>query len=285
MPKARRLNESVQPSINYSQPNNNILYVMMGVITLFLVFMIVRVISLEKKLGTASVGTASQVQKESPLSVPNLKKYAKELGLNIEKFNKCLDSGEKKTLVEKDTAYGSSLGVQGTPGFFINGQFLAGAFPFQFFKEIIDKQIAGTASADCTTYSTELQKYCSDPDPLKNAFFPATKEVETVLDINKKLAPVKIAVLPLVKNKEEITKTAKEIFDMLKVHFDCQYDESGSIGRRYRRQDEIGTPYCITVDFETLDNKDVTLRDRDTMKQERVKISELGGKIFNLLTS
>jgi len=72
---------------------------------------------------------------------------------------------------------------------------------------------------------------------------------------------------------------------MLKVHFDCQYDESGSIGRRYRRQDEIGTPYCITVDFETLDNKDVTLRDRDTMKQERVKISELGGKIFNLLTS
>jgi len=113
----------------------------------------------------------------------------------------------------------------------------------------------------------------------------STKEVETVLDINKKLAPVKIAVLPLVKNKEEITKTAKEIFDMLKVHFDCQYDESGSIGRRYRRQDEIGTPYCITVDFETLDNKDVTLRDRDTMKQERVKISELGGKIFNLLTS
>ena len=91
--------------------------------------------------------------------------------------------------------------------------------------------------------------------------------------------------MPLVKNKEEITKTAKEIFDMLKVHFDCQYDESGSIGRRYRRQDEIGTPYCITVDFETLDNKDVTLRDRDTMKQERVKISELGGKIFNLLTS
>ena len=152
---------------------------MMGVITLFLVFMIVRVISLEKKLGTTNTGIVPQAQQESPISVPNLKKYAKELGLNIEKFNKCLDSGEKKTLVEKDTAYGSSLGVQGTPGFFINGQFLAGAFPFQFFKEIIDKQIAGTASADCTTYSTELQKYCSDPDPLKNAFFPATKEVET----------------------------------------------------------------------------------------------------------
>jgi glycyl-tRNA synthetase len=103
----------------------------------------------------------------------------------------------------------------------------------------------------------------------------STKEVETVLDINKKLAPVKIAVLPLVKNKEEITKQAKEIFDMLKIHFNCQYDKSGSIGRRYRRQDEIGTPYCITIDFETLDSKDVTLRDRDTMKQERIKISDL----------
>ena len=102
----------------------------------------------------------------------------------------------------------------------------------------------------------------------------STKEVETVLDINKKLAPVKIAVLPLVKNKEEITKQAKEIFDTLKIHFNCQYDESGSIGRRYRRQDEIGTPYCITIDFETLENKDVTLRDRDTMKQERIKISD-----------
>jgi len=103
----------------------------------------------------------------------------------------------------------------------------------------------------------------------------SSKEVETFLDIDKKLAPVKIAVLPLVKNKEEITNKSKEVYDMLKIHFNCQYDESGSIGRRYRRQDEIGTPYCITVDFETLDNKDVTLRYRDTMKQERIKISDL----------
>ena len=176
MPKAKRLSESVQPSVIYSQPNNNIMYVMMGVITLFLVFMTVKMFSLEKKINSGSAGGAAVAQQESPLSIPNLKKYAKELGLNTGKFNKCLDSGEKKALVDKDTAYGQSLGVQGTPGFFINGQFLAGAFPFPLFKEIIDKQIDGTASSDCTAYSTELQKYCSDPKNL--SFNPVTKEVD-----------------------------------------------------------------------------------------------------------
>jgi len=101
------------------------------------------------------------------------------------------------------------------------------------------------------------------------------KEVEVVLKINKKLAPVTVAVLPLVKNKVRITKKAKEIFSFLKRYFNCQYDETGSIGRRYRRQDEIGTPFCITVDFESLKNDDVTIRDRDTMRQKRVKNSRL----------
>ena len=167
-------NEPARSPVIYSQPNN-ILYVMMGVITLFLVFLTIKVFTLEKKVVSGGTGGTAAVQQESPLSVPNLKKYAKELDLNTGKFNKCLDSGEKKTLVDKDTAYGSSLGVQGTPGFFINGQFLAGAFPFQFFKEIIDKQIAGTSSSDCTAYSTDLQKYCSDPQ--NKVFDPASKEV------------------------------------------------------------------------------------------------------------
>ncbi len=157
-------------------PNNNILYVMMGVITLFLIFLTVKVITLEKKIASGATGGAAAVQQESPLSVKNLKKYAKELGLNTGKFNKCLDSNEKKTLVENDIKFGSSVGVQGTPGFFINGQFLGGAFPFQFFKEIIDKQIAGTASSDCTAYSVDLQKYCSDAQ--NKAFNPVAKEVD-----------------------------------------------------------------------------------------------------------
>jgi len=103
----------------------------------------------------------------------------------------------------------------------------------------------------------------------------ATKEVEILLKLDKKVAPIKVAILPLVKNKPELVKKAKEIYQMLKPHFVCQYDEVGSIGRRYRRQDEIGTPFAITVDFETLEKDDVTIRDRDTMEQERVKIKDL----------
>ena len=103
----------------------------------------------------------------------------------------------------------------------------------------------------------------------------ATKEIEIVLKLHKLLSPIKIAVLPLVKNKEEIVKKAREVFELLKPHFMSQYDEVGSIGRRYRRQDEIGTPFCVTIDFETLKQDDVTVRDRDSMEQERVKIEEL----------
>jgi protein-disulfide isomerase len=177
--------------VMYSQPNNNILYVMMGVITLFLIFLTVKVLALEKKINSGATGAVAQ--QESPISVPNLKKYAKELGLDTGKFNKCLDSGEKKTPVDKDTAYGVSLGVQGTPGFFINGQFLAGAFPFQFFKEIIDKQLSGTTSPDCTSYSTDLQKYCSDPQ--NKAFDPTVKTVDVKNMVSKGAKNGKIVIV------------------------------------------------------------------------------------------
>lgn len=99
-------------------------------------------------------------------------------------------------------------------------------------------------------------------------------ETRVVLKLDKKIAPVKVAILPLSK-KEELTKPALEIFDELNKSFVCQYDETQSIGKRYRRQDEIGTPYCVTFDFDSLDDESVTVRDRDTMKQERVKIKEL----------
>jgi len=78
-----------------------------------------------------------------------------------------------------------------------------------------------------------------------------------------------------VRNKPELINKSKEIYGLLKNHFTCQYDETGSIGRRYRRQDEIGTPYAITVDFESLESNDVTIRDRDTMGQERVRVGDL----------
>lgn len=103
----------------------------------------------------------------------------------------------------------------------------------------------------------------------------SSKEKEFVLIINKRLAPITVAVLPLVKNKPKLVRKAKEVHKMLQEHFMSQYDETGSVGRRYRRQDEQGTPYVITVDFDSLDNDDVTIRDRDTMKQERVNIKDL----------
>ncbi len=103
----------------------------------------------------------------------------------------------------------------------------------------------------------------------------AVKEEEVVLKLDKKLAPIKIAVLPLVKNKSELVKKAKEVYQLLKPYFMAQYDELGSIGRRYRRIDEIGVPLALTVDFESLRQDDLTIRDRDTMKQERVKIKDL----------
>jgi glycyl-tRNA synthetase len=99
-------------------------------------------------------------------------------------------------------------------------------------------------------------------------------EPRVVLKLSPALAPYKIAVLPLSK-KEELSSVARNIFDTLKETWFCQYDETQSIGKRYRRQDEIGTPYCVTVDFDSLTDGQVTVRDRDTMTQERVAISEL----------
>jgi glycyl-tRNA synthetase len=99
--------------------------------------------------------------------------------------------------------------------------------------------------------------------------------VRTVMKLHPALAPVKVAVLPLLKNKEELTTAATAIYDKLKLSFNCQYDEKDAIGRRYRRQDAIGTPYCVTIDFETLENGTVTIRDRDTLIQERIKIEDI----------
>jgi glycyl-tRNA synthetase len=96
-----------------------------------------------------------------------------------------------------------------------------------------------------------------------------------VLKLHPALAPIKVAVLPLLKNKEELTNAARDIFNRLKMHFMCQYDEKDAIGRRYRRQDAIGTPFCVTVDFDTLEDNTVTIRDRDTLIQERVHIDQI----------
>ena len=109
--------------------------------------------------------------------------------------------------------------------------------------------------------------------------FYTEEEGRIVLKLNPKLAPYKAAVFPLLANKYELVEKAKKIYKDLSLHFVTVFDGRGNIGKRYFAQDEVGTPFCITIDFETLENDTVTIRDRDTMNQERVKISELANLI------
>lgn len=100
-------------------------------------------------------------------------------------------------------------------------------------------------------------------------------DIRTVLKFPKKLAPVQVAIFPLLKNKEELVEKAREVFNSLRKSYRCEFDDNGNVGKRYRRQDEIGTPYCITIDFDSLEDNTVTVRDRDTMEQHRINIAEL----------
>ena len=101
----------------------------------------------------------------------------------------------------------------------------------------------------------------------------APGDVRTVLHLHPALAPYKCSVLPLQKNK--LSPEARRVYELLAKHFPVDYDDAGSIGKRYRRADEAGIPYCVTVDFDTPENGEVTVRDRDTMEQVRIKIEEV----------
>jgi glycyl-tRNA synthetase len=102
------------------------------------------------------------------------------------------------------------------------------------------------------------------------------EDIRTVLRLDPRLAPVKVAVLPLSRNAE-LSPKAKDLAAQLRKRYNVEFDDAGAIGRRYRRQDEIGTPYCVTVDFDTLEDQAVTVRDRDTMEQQRISLDKLDG--------
>ncbi len=107
--------------------------------------------------------------------------------------------------------------------------------------------------------------------------------VRDVMKLHPAIAPIKAAIMPLKRNHEGIVKVAKDIFNDLRFRFDVQYDDTGAIGKLYRRQDAVGTPFCITVDFDTIEEGEnkgtVTVRDRDTLEQKRVKIEDLAAFI------
>ena len=125
--------------------------------------------------------------------------------------------------------------------------------------------IEPSGGVDRATLAFWLDAYDEEPDG---------DNVRVVSHIHRDLAPVTVAALPLSRN-DKLLPTARSVYDILRKHFTTQYDDSQAIGRRYRRQDEIGTPYCVTIDFDTIDDNQVTIRDRDTMHQARVPIAEL----------
>lgn len=133
--------------------------------------------------------------------------------------------------------------------------------------------IEPSMGVDRTLLAVMLSAY-SEIEGGRSTTTESIKEAEVVLRFPKAIAPIKIAILPLSK-KEELSVPARELAAKLRKRWMCQYDEAGSIGKRYRRQDEIGTPYCVTFDFDTLTDQAVTIRDRDTMVQERIPLADV----------
>jgi len=141
-------------------------------------------------------------------------------------------------------------------------------------KQYLPHVIEPSFGVERTILTVLLDAY--DEDKINN-------EDRVVMRFSPKIAPVTVAILPLMK-KPELTKVADKIYKDLRKKFKVEYDDSGAIGKRYRRQDEIGTPFAITVDYDTLEDKSVTLRDRDSTKQKRVKIEELEEKIEKMMS-
>jgi len=153
-------------------------------------------------------------------------------------------------------------------------------------QRFIPHVVEPSAGVDRTVLALICEAYSEDEAPDEKG----EMEMRVVLRFHPRMAPIKCAVFPLLKNKEPLVTKAKEIVVLLRPDLNVFYDESGAIGRRYRRQDEIGTPFGVTVDFETLGEKNaaltdtVTLRERDSMKQERVKISDLADMLISRIS-
>jgi glycyl-tRNA synthetase len=144
-------------------------------------------------------------------------------------------------------------------------------------QRFVPHVVEPSAGVDRTVLALVCEAYSEDEAPDEKG----KMETRLVLRFHPRMAPIKCGIFPLLKNNDQLVAKAKGIVDLLRSHMNVFYDESGAIGRRYRRQDEIGTPFGVTIDFETLGEKDkklrdtVTLRERDSMKQERVRISNL----------
>jgi len=218
-------------------------------------------------------------------------KFYENIGIPRSKLRVKTVSDEERAFYSKgtyDIEYDFPFGVQELEGvayrtdYDLSQHQKASGKSLEYFDEetkqkFIPHVVEPSAGVDRTVLALICEAYSEDEAPDEKG----KMETRTVLRFHPRMAPIKCAVFPLLKNREELVAKAKEVVALLRPHMLVFYDEGGAIGRRYRRQDEIGTPFGVTVDFETLGEKDnalkdtVTLRDRDSMKQERVRISEL----------
>jgi len=153
----------------------------------------------------------------------------------------------------------------------------------QYFDQENDRRylpyvVEPAAGVDRIVLTTLIDAYREEEAPTAKG----GTEKRSYLALHKDLAPTKVAILPLSRN-EQLVPTAREIFDLVKTRWMSDYDDAGSIGRRYRRQDEVGTPLCVTVDFDSLEDRQVTVRERDSMTQERLPVENLVGYLAERL--
>ena len=209
-------------------------------------------------------------------------RYQWHLSIGLRKEWLSFDVHEKKDLAHyakacTDIMFRYPFGVQELEGIAVRGNFdltqhqsFSGK-PLEYFDETLKTKylpyvIEPSVGVDRTVLALLVSAY--DEDEVNG-------EKRVVLRLKPKLAPIKAAVFPLVKNKPELVEKARGLFSRLQKRWYTAYDETGAVGRRYRRMDEIGTPWCVTVDFDSLDNDTYTLRDRDTMEQTRLSEAEL----------
>lgn len=209
--------------------------------------------------------------------------WLKELGLNMDKF-KCREHTKKELSHYSsgtfDLDYEYPFGSKEIAGNADRGQYdlnqhirfskqKLALFDEESKEKVVPRVIEPTFGMERVFLAVLVDAYTDDKE-----------RGNIVLRIKPELAPIKVAVFPLVNKLDE---KARQLYDMLRKEFVCFYDKSGSVGRRYARQDEIGTPYCITYDFESLEDNCVTIRNRDTTEQKRVRISELAGLLNELI--
>src|SRR5437667_7828966 len=218
-------------------------------------------------------------------------KFYENIGIRRDRLHVKKVSDEERAFYSRgtyDIEYEFPFGVQELEGvayrtdFDLTQHIKASGKPLDYFDEetkerFVPHVVEPSAGVDRTVLALICEAYSEDEAPDEKG----KMEARVVLRFHPRLAPIKVAVFPLLKNKEAHVAKAREVQQLLRPHVSVFYDEGGAIGRRYRRQDEIGTPFGVTIDFETLGEKGeelrdtVTLRDRDSMKQERVTIKDL----------